>query len=560
MIENFIEYMWYLLTTPLKKLKKALNKWYILCRVFGKRFDEAKEDILRARDEGMVATCSHEMLPVHGADRRLTRYEGEHPENFRSRIAMYEEICKLGGTNEGVLLAVRTLGYTSPVLVRANDLTGFSHFTLDGSWLLDGSRTLESDTIENRWAEFYIVIVMDADEEHPISFDIMRKTVRKWKEVGAKDNYFFKYNLSIRQPHTGNFLEVLYKKHLFYYDYRKLDGMWKLDGSYMLDAEMTPVGTRIGYRYESLYELHEAGLAVMAYNYACRMVESAILKATYSFRMYYFEYLKTDGSWITDGSHVVDAEMSPREMRWSTTFHHQHEEELLLKQRYRMQPCEEEYSIRKTLERYRMVIDYFDYLKLNGLWKLTGSRLMDAQRTEYTTKQAYSFGVEHTREFRVIWHEEHNLIFLDGTWSLDGSKIIDAWQKRRYCRMATKSVITKIRRKKMAEASHTTGTVAKITHIALGSGGVNADGTVIVPLAENVALKKEVVRKPYTSSTKTSDTSYEYTIKLEEDELVGTFISEMALIDEDGDVVAFSNFLAKGKDETEVTFTIEDNY
>ena len=126
--------------------------------------------------------------------------------------------------------------------------------------------------------------------------------------------------------------------------------------------------------------------------------------------------------------------------------------------------------------------------------------------------------------------------------------------------MATKSVITKIRRKKMAEASHTTGTVAKITHIALGSGGVNADGTVIVPLAENVALKKEVVIKPYTSSTKTSDTSYEYTIKLEEDELVGTFISEMALIDEDGDVVAFSNFLAKGKDETEVTFTIEDNY
>lgn len=288
---------------------------------------------------------------------------------------------------------------------------------------------MESDTIENRWAEFYIVIVMDADEEHPISFDIMRKTVRKWKEVGAKDNYFFKYNLSIRQPHTGNFLKVLYKKHLFYYDYRKLDGMWKLDGSYMLDAEMTPVGTRIGYRYESLYELHEAGLAVMAYNYACRMVESAILKAAYSFRMYYFEYLKTDGSWTTDGSYVVDAQMSPREMRWSTTFHHQHEEKLLMKQRYRMQPCEEAYSIRKTLEQYRMVIDYFDYLKLNGLWKLTGSRLMDAQRTEYTTKQAYSFGVEHTREFRVIWHEEHNLIFLDGTWSLDGSKIIDAWQK-----------------------------------------------------------------------------------------------------------------------------------
>ena len=132
--------------------------------------------------------------------------------------------------------------------------------------------------------------------------------------------------------------------------------------------------------------------------------------------------------------------------------------------------------------------------------------------------------------------------------------------------MGTKSVITKIRRKKMAEASHTTGTVAKITHIALGSGGVNADGTVdanrkvIEPLPENVRLKHEVIRKPYTSSTKVSETSYEYVIKLEENELIGVEISEMALIDEDGDVAAFSNFLAKGKDETEVTFTIEDNY
>lgn len=65
MIDNFVEYMWYLLTTPLKKIKKKLNKWYIFCRVFGRRFDEVKEDILRARDEGMVATCSHVMLQEH---------------------------------------------------------------------------------------------------------------------------------------------------------------------------------------------------------------------------------------------------------------------------------------------------------------------------------------------------------------------------------------------------------------------------------------------------------------------------------------------------------------
>lgn len=126
--------------------------------------------------------------------------------------------------------------------------------------------------------------------------------------------------------------------------------------------------------------------------------------------------------------------------------------------------------------------------------------------------------------------------------------------------MAANSVITKMRRKKMAEASHTTGSIAKITHIALGSGGVTADGAVITPLAENVQLNNEIIRKPYISSQKISDTAFAYTIKLEENELVGSYISEMALIDEEGDVVAFSNFLAKGKDETEVTFTIEDNY
>lgn len=122
------------------------------------------------------------------------------------------------------------------------------------------------------------------------------------------------------------------------------------------------------------------------------------------------------------------------------------------------------------------------------------------------------------------------------------------------------AVTTKIRREKMAEASHTTGKIARITHIALGSGGVDGNGAVIKPLPENIQLNHEIVRKPYTTSQKISDTSYAYSIMLDEDELVGTFISEMALIDEDGDAVAFFNFLAKGKDETKVEFIIEDNY
>lgn len=285
MIENFIEYMWYLFTTPYKKAKKTLNKWYVLCRVFGKRFDEAKEDILRARDEGMVATCCHEMLPVHGADRRLSRYEGEHPENYRSRIAMYEELCKLGGTNEGILLGLRTLGYTSPELIRANDLSGFRHFTLDGTWILDGSKRLESDTVEDRWAEFYVVITMNAEEEHPISFRILQKTVRKWKEVGAKDNYLFRYILGIQEVNSIQFFSAQYKKRLYYFDYRKLNGMWELNGNHLLNSKKSKYPVKQKYHFNVQADIKE---------YTMIWHEEHNLNCL-------------DGTWHLDGSKIIDA-------------------------------------------------------------------------------------------------------------------------------------------------------------------------------------------------------------------------------------------------------------
>lgn len=225
-MDNFIEYMWYLLTAPLKKVKKSLNAWYTLCKVVGKRFDESKEALLRARDEGMVATCSDEMLPVHGADRKLTRYEGEHPENFRSRIAMYSEICQLGGLNDGIILAVKSLGYTNPVIRSAKEFKGDAE----------------------RWAEFYLIIIMNTDEEHPISLDILKKTVRQWKEVGAKDNYYIEYKTFIKEPHTGVFLLVEYKKFIYFYDYLKLDGKWQLDGTQMMNSQRMEYLTKETYR------------------------------------------------------------------------------------------------------------------------------------------------------------------------------------------------------------------------------------------------------------------------------------------------------------------------
>lgn len=121
-------------------------------------------------------------------------------------------------------------------------------------------------------------------------------------------------------------------------------------------------------------------------------------------------------------------------------------------------------------------------------------------------------------------------------------------------------VITDIKRRKLAEATHTTGRIPKVKYIAVGSGGVDASGKVITPRQESTTLGAELLRREYTSSRKVSENCYEYSLLIESMELVGEYISEIALIDEDGDIVAIATFLPKGKDTMEDTFAIRDLY
>lgn len=167
MFEHFSDYMYYLLTSPFKRIRRSVNQWYILFRVLGKRFDDAMESLYSAQEQTMVATCVPEMLQLHAQERGLKKYPGEDDENFRKRIANYVEILRLGGTDEGVLLAVWALGYENAQIVKAKDVSGD----------------------DGRWAEFYIIIRQDMAENSPIDFSILQKQVRKYKYVGALDNY-----------------------------------------------------------------------------------------------------------------------------------------------------------------------------------------------------------------------------------------------------------------------------------------------------------------------------------------------------------------------------------
>ena len=123
------------------------------------------------------------------------------------------------------------------------------------------------------------------------------------------------------------------------------------------------------------------------------------------------------------------------------------------------------------------------------------------------------------------------------------------------------AVVTLKAKKKMMKARAGEITLPKIAGMAFGNGGVDSAGSVIKPAETQTALNGELLRKELDSYSFQSDTKCRYTCILRNDELVGSYISEMALYDEDGDLVAIKNFLPKGKDsDLEITMQMDDEF
>ena len=240
--------MYYLLTSPFKCVKKSVNQWYILFKVLGKRFDDAMESVYNAREQTMVSTCNPYMLQVHAEDRNMERYPDESDENFRARIANYREVLILGGSDKGVSLAVRSLGYDNVEIRKANKMDNYNG--------------------EDRWAEFYVIINADVDESFKIDFNILKHDVRKVKYVTAKDNYRLQYQIEIFEKSymnskvkcfcdLGNFnniysssvrnevkvsvgmqnISVGSVRWRYINEINYLNGAWLLDGTVLLNSE-----------------------------------------------------------------------------------------------------------------------------------------------------------------------------------------------------------------------------------------------------------------------------------------------------------------------------------
>ena len=129
--------------------------------------------------------------------------------------------------------------------------------------------------------------------------------------------------------------------------------------------------------------------------------------------------------------------------------------------------------------------------------------------------------------------------------------------------MATEnSVITLYRRKNLAQI--TSGAIAsmpKIAYIALGTGGVDESGSVTAPSESQTALKAEAGRYPVDPVEYPVETTARYTITVPEADLSGTAISELGLLDEEGNLCAVRNCSPKIKDaDEEFTFVFDDEF
>lgn len=163
MFEKFADYMYSLLFTPLMKVKKALNQFYIYFKVIGKLFDDLKQDILLTRAQAAILSCEDAMLDEHGRDYRMPRLQGETYDAYRLRLCMKAIIAEKGGTIPGILLALASLGYNKSQIepMKPHD--------------------------PERWAEF--IVWLAGDNPTITDLRIIHKEVMDVKEAGSMPVY-----------------------------------------------------------------------------------------------------------------------------------------------------------------------------------------------------------------------------------------------------------------------------------------------------------------------------------------------------------------------------------
>ncbi len=125
----------------------------------------------------------------------------------------------------------------------------------------------------------------------------------------------------------------------------------------------------------------------------------------------------------------------------------------------------------------------------------------------------------------------------------------------------TESIVTDIAKEKMLKARAGIAPLPKICGMAFGDGAKNASNEIMSPAANQTKLRHELFRKEIESYEIISQLVYRYICTLAEEELANKYINEVALYDEEGDLIAIKSFLDKGKDgDQKMGFEIDDTF
>nr|DAM53995.1 MAG TPA: tail-collar fiber protein [Caudoviricetes sp.] len=116
---------------------------------------------------------------------------------------------------------------------------------------------------------------------------------------------------------------------------------------------------------------------------------------------------------------------------------------------------------------------------------------------------------------------------------------------------SNKGVITETGRKKLCMAHAGDGSLPKIAKMVWGDGGVDEKGAPKATTGTEVGLYNKLLEKAVEGHSYVNEkkTTCRYKATLEKGELTGKEISEMGLLDADGDLIAYRTFTRKGKDE-----------
>ncbi|WP_018750719.1 hypothetical protein [Paenibacillus sanguinis] len=204
MFEKFVDYMYYLLFGPLKKVIKKNNQFYIFFKVISKLFDQTKQDIFRVREESMIISASERILEEHGRERDMPRLKGEDIESYRMRLLMKNVIAEQAGTKNGILTALKALGYDQSYI--------------EPYYLYD----------PDRWAEF-IIYLGSKTPPGVNSLSVINAEVMKIKPARSKPNYGIRFDF-----HNKSQLDTLLRLRTrvnFFGGYP-----WYLDGVQLLNG------------------------------------------------------------------------------------------------------------------------------------------------------------------------------------------------------------------------------------------------------------------------------------------------------------------------------------